>query len=154
MTTKSKKRDVSPLLCWRWRQGPHWVLGNVVASTESSWAWHSPTHASEGSSIFEILDVQALVLRPLSWLPEPWFSHSRCGLGSPLEKFCQQNEAYCLPRECFYHSLDQISKEALLISGINEENGAFLTQSRNKIGNLSSNNKAQVSKCQLLFYGT
>lgn len=52
--------------------------------------------------IFRTLDVL-----PLSWCPEPWFSHPHCGLGSSLKQCsCPQNKAYRLPRSCFYQSLD------------------------------------------------
>lgn len=144
---------LSLFLCWRWLQGPSWELSNIFASIDFPWPWCSPTNLSEGGNLWETLDVQGPGSLLPSWLPEPWFSHPHCDPGSSLEKFCQRNKAYCLSRQCFYQSLDQINKEAILIWGINEENGAFFTQGRNKIGNLSFSNKTHVSQCQLLFYG-
>ena len=132
-------------VCWRWQ-------GFLLACKEVSWpvtASPSPTSVSTGggTSFGTFFVFRALGLLPHSWIPEPWFSYPHWGLESFLEEFSLQNKAYCLSRWCFYQSPDQISEEATLTSRINEEK-VCLSWERNIIGNLSSNNKAQVNKCQ------
>lgn len=94
-----RKRDTALFLCRRWWQGPHWVLSNVSASKDFPWPWLAPTTLSEGVACESSLMLRVL---GLCWglAVEP-FSCPHCHLLSSLEEFCQQNEAYCLSRQCF-----------------------------------------------------
>lgn len=137
-------------VCWRWQ-------GFLLACKEVSWpVMASPSRTSVstggGTSFGTFFVFRALGLLPHSWIPEPWFSYPHWGLENFLEEFFQQNKGYCLSRWCFYQSPDQSSKEATLTLKINEENKVCLSWGRNIIGNLSSNNKAQVNKYQSWAY--
>lgn len=100
LTANTRERDAAWFLCRRWWQGPCWVLGNASASNDFPCPG-SPHHLEWGSSFWELLGVEGpgFVLRA-GGRALPMSPH--CGLQSSLEEFCQQNEADCPSRQCFY----------------------------------------------------